>query len=133
MARVDLDMSEVRSLAADMRQVDSRLVRHVNPVLKKGAQNIKLEMQNNFRTSGTFGFRYVASTISYDLHEYSGFGGGEMYAEIGPEKPAGTLANVAVFGTSRGGGTVPDPAQALANEAVNFGKALSDLAEDLIL
>lgn len=129
MARVDLDMSEVRTLAADMTAVDGRLARHVIPVVKKGALNIKQEIRQNFQASANGGFRYVGSTVSFDLTTSSD----EITAEIGPTKPTGALANVAVFGTSRGGGTVPDPAQALANEAVSFGKALADLAQDLVL
>ena len=130
--RVDIDASEVRSLAADMAQVDGRLVRHIIPVLKKGAQNIKEEVRNNFRASGNAGFRYVGGTVSYDLHEFSGFGGGEIYAEIGPTKPAGTLANVAIFGTSRGGGTVADLTGPLANEAVAFGNNLAQIGSELV-
>ena len=129
---IEIDASELRDLAADMRAVDGRLTRHIIPVLKRGAQNIKGEIQDNFRASGNRGFQAVARSVSYDLHEFSGFGGGEMFAEIGPEKPGGALANVAIFGTSRGGGTVPDPAGALANEAVNFGAALADLAEEIV-
>lgn len=129
MARIDLDMSEVRDLAADMRAVDGRLARHIIPTVKKGAQNIKQEIAENFRASGNAGFRYVGGTVSYDLTTSVN----EISAEIGPVKGAGSLANVAVFGTSRGGGTVPDPAQALANEAVGFGKALGEVAEGLIL
>lgn len=129
MARIDLDMSEVRDLAADMRAVDGRLARHIIPTVKRGAQNIKTEIRDNFRASGNAGFRYVGGTVSYDLRTSTG----EIAAEIGPVKGSGSLANVAVFGTSRGGGTVPDPAGALANEAVSFGKALADLGEDIIL
>lgn len=125
---VDLDMSEVRELAADMRKVDGRLARHLVPVVSKGALNIKKEIAETFRASGNAGFRYVGSTVSYDLTTSTD----EIAAEIGPTKPAGALANVAVFGTSRGGGTVADPAQALTNEAVGFGKALADLGEELI-
>ena len=88
---IEIDASELRDLAADMRAVDGRLTRHIIPVLKRGAQNIKSEVQDNFRASGNRGFQAVARSVSYDLHEFSGFGGGEMFAEIGPEKPAGAL------------------------------------------
>lgn len=125
---VDLDMSEVRELAADMRAVDGRLARHLIPVVSKGALNIKREIADSFRASGNAGFRYVGSTVSYDLTTSTD----EIAAEIGPTKPTGALANVAIFGTSRGGGTVADPAHALANEAIGFGKALADLGEELI-
>lgn len=127
--RVSLDMSEVKTLAADMRAVDGRLARHLIPTVSKGALNIKNEIRDNLRASGNAGFRYVASTVSYDLTTSES----EISAEIGPTKPAGALANVAFFGTSRGGGTVQEPAHALANEAADFGRALADIAKELIL
>ena len=128
MARIDLDMSEVATLAADMRAVEGRLARHLVPAVSKGALNIKQDMQANFRAASNPGFRHVGSTVSYDLTTSSG----EISAEIGPTKPAGALANVAIWGTSKGGGGVPDPSKALANEVTAFGKALADIAEEII-
>lgn len=128
MARIDLDMSEVTTLAADMRAVDGRLARHLVPVVSKGALNIKQEIRDSFRASSNKGIRYVGSTVSYDLTTTTG----EISAEIGPTKPAGSLANIAIWGTSKGGGGVPDPSLALANEAIGLGKALADIAEEII-
>lgn len=128
MASISIDASEVTALAADMRMVDGRLARHIIPVVSKGALAIKNEIRDNFHASGNAGFRYVGSTVSYDLTTSVS----EISAEIGPTKPAGALANVAIFGTSRGGGTVPDLTGALANEAVPFGEALLDLAEEIV-
>ena len=90
MANVDLDMSEVRELAVDMTRVDARLTRHLMPVVRKGAVNIKDAMQADLRKSSNKGFQYVASTVSYDELD-GGFG-----AEIGPTKPGGALANISL-------------------------------------
>lgn len=128
MASVSIDASELRTLAADMTGVDGRLARHIRPVLSKAALNIKQDSAKAFQSSGNAGFRYVGSTVSYDIEQSSS----EVSAEIGPSKPAGALANVAIFGTSRGGGTVPDLTVALAAEAPNLEKYLGDLAEELI-
>jgi hypothetical protein len=128
MPRIHLDMSEVAALAADLRAVDGRLARHLVPAVSKGALNIKQEMQANFRAASNPGVRHVGNTISYDLTTSSG----EISAEIGPTKPSGALANVAIWGTSKGGGGVPDPSKALANEATAFGKALADIAEEIL-
>jgi hypothetical protein len=66
--------------------------------------------------------------VNYDLET----DGGELVAEIGPDKDlSGNLANIAYFGTWKGGGTVPDPVGALEAEAPNFEKALGDLVEEL--
>lgn len=128
MARVEIDTSQMRELVADMRGVDGRLARHIIPVVERGALNIKNEITNNFRASSNAGFRSTGRTVSYDIHTSSD----EISAEIGPTKPAGALANIAIWGTSRGGGSVPDPAEALASEAVGFGRALGDLAEEIM-
>ena len=126
MANVELDMNEVRTLAVDMSKVDSRLTRHLVPVVRKGGVNIKNAMQADLRKSGNAGFRHVASTVSFDELD------GGLGAEIGPTKPAGALANVAFFGTSRGGGTVRDPGEALADEEPNFIRELGRVAEELM-
>ena len=124
MTRISIDTSELRTLAADMRAVDGRLARHIVPVVSKGALNIKKQIQADFRASGNAGFRYVAGTVSYDLETSTD----AISAEIGPDKPSGALANIAVFGSSRGGGTVPDPAKALEAEADGFAQHLAELA-----
>ena len=121
-----LDMSEVRTLAADMSKVDERLTRHLIPVVRKGAVNIKNAIQADLRKSSNAGFRHVATTVSFDELD-GGFG-----AEIGPTKPAGALANVAFFGTSRGGGTVRDPWHAVEDEEPGFIRELEKVAEGLV-
>lgn len=128
MVEVSIDAHEVRELAADFTRVPGELARHAIPVLSKGALNIKNQMRDSFRESRNAGFRYVAQTVTYDLHTE----GSEYSAEVGPDKDrGGALANVAIFGTPRGGGTVADPREALEAEAPRFEKALADLAEEL--
>lgn len=125
---ISIDASEAGVLAADMRAVDSRLTRWVGPVIEKGANNIKKELQAEMRTSSSFGV--VAPGISYDLTS----SGSSFEAEVGPVKGSpGSLANIAYFGGSRGGGgTVADPQGALDSEAPRFADALADLAADLV-
>ena len=127
MPEISIDAHEVRELAADFTRVPGELSRHAIPVLSKGALNIKNQMRESFEASGNAGFRYVGRTVSYDLTTE----GNELSAEIGPDKPSGALANVAIFGTPRGGGTVADPREALEAEAPRFTEALADLAEEL--
>ena len=127
MPEISIDAHEVRELAADFTRIPGELSRHAIPVLSKGALDIKNQMRESFEVSGNAGFKYVGRTVSYDLHTE----GNELSAEIGPTKPEGALANVAIFGTPRGGGTVADPREALEAEAPRFEKALADLAEEL--
>ena len=121
MASVSVELSEVRAFARELEDAPLKVVREIIPVVRKGAVNIKSDMQADLRGSSNAGFRHVASTVSYDVLD-GGFG-----VEVGPSKPAGALANVAYFGTSRGGGTVADPVGALQAEVPRFEKAIDDI------
>lgn len=126
MASVSVDLSEVRTLATDLRGVEPRLSRHIKPAIAKGAGNIKSQLREEASNSRHF---RMANHISYDLLD-GGFG-----AEIGPEKVgAGNLANIAYFGGANGGGgTVPDPRGALDAEAPRFLSELARLAVEAVL
>jgi len=124
MAGISVDTSEVRAAVADLTSVDSRLRPDVAGVVKKGAQNVKDDLQAEARKSRHF--RGFAPGISYDMK-------GDFEAEIGPTKGRpGSLANIAYFGTSRGGGTVEEPAEALQREIPEFEKRLGDIAEKVV-
>lgn len=121
MGSVSVELSEVRAFARELEDAPLKVVREIIPVMRKGAVNIKSDMQADLRGSSNAGFQYVASTVSYDVLD-GGFG-----VEVGPSKPSGALANVAYFGTSRGGGTVADPVGALQAEIPRFEKAIDDI------
>lgn len=95
----------------------------VEAVVERGALNIKKQLVAEMQRSPHF--KGVARGITYDMRTVGGFGGGAIEAEIGPESSGpGALANVAYFGTARGGGTVPDPSGALEAESRRFEDAL---------
>jgi len=124
MASISVDTSELRAAVADMTSVDSRLRPDVAAVVKKGAQNVKEDLQAQARKSRHF--RGFAPGISYDMVD-------DFEAEIGPAKgKPGSLANIAYFGTSRGGGTVEEPGEALQREVPSFEKYLGDIAEKVV-
>ena len=125
---IEVDTSELRALAADLGRAPDKVQQGIRPVIAKGALNIKTEMQMDLASSTHF--RGITFSVSYDTKVDSG----GVEAEIGPDKgrAGGALANIAYFGTSRGGGTVPDPQVALTAEAPRFEKALSDLLGDLL-
>lgn len=117
---VTLDMSQVRALVADFKAAPADIARKVPPVVKRGANNIKDQLREEMAGSEHFG--QVAAFITYDEVD------GGFAAEIGPEaRGAGLLENIAYFGTSRGGGTVPPPEGALQAEAPRFLAAMADL------
>ena len=125
---VTIDTSEVRALAADMRAVDSRLVRHVIHVVEKGAVNVKADMRAAANNSKHF---KIARSITYDLS----YPDGAVEAEVGPTLGgAGSLAGIAYFGGANGGGgTIEDPQGAADREAPRFEQALSEVAAWAVL
>ena len=127
MTGIEIDTTEVRSLAADATRMPGELSRWLRPAVSKGALNIKRAMQQDLEESGNAGIRHVARSISYDLTDT----GTTVEAEIGPDKPSGALANIAYFGTSRGGGHTRGPVEPLNEEAEAFQKAIADIVEDI--
>lgn len=127
MSGVEIDTSEVRQFAADATRLPGELSRWLRPAVSKGALNIKRAMQQDLQQSGNAGIRHVARSISYDLID----GDNTVEAEIGPDKPSGALANIAYFGTSKGGGHTRDPIEALNEESAAFEKAIADIVEDI--
>lgn len=113
---------DVNALAAELANAANIPPAAVQAVVAKGAQNIKRQLQAE--ADGSRHFR-ISRHISYDVK--ARLGGAE--AEVGPEKVgAGNLANIAYFGTSRGGGaSLPDPAGALNDEIPGFEAALAAL------
>lgn len=118
---VTIDTSGLRGLASRLDGEPSRIAREVRASLVLGAVHIKGQMRAEMQASRHF--RGVASSITFDLIE-SPTG---LTAEIGPEATSGSpgnLANIAHFGSSRGGGTVPDPVGALNAEEPRFEAAV---------
>ncbi len=132
MASISMDTSELRALAADMTQAASSIDGKVLPIIEHGAVNIKARLRAEMGSSRSF--KGIVPSIGYDMHSGQMFGVGVIEAEIGPKSgpgDPGNLANIAYFGSSRGGGTVPDPQGALDAEAPNVEKYLGDLIGDL--
>lgn len=127
MTGIEIDTTEVRQIAADATRLPGELSRWLRPAVSRGALNIKRTMQADLEQSGNAGIRAVARSISYDLID----GDHTIEAEIGPDKPSGALANIAYFGTSRGGGHTRDPIEPLNEEAEAFQKAVAEIVEDL--
>ncbi|WP_298046964.1 hypothetical protein [uncultured Bifidobacterium sp.] len=72
----------------------------ISASVKKGAQNVKNSIRDDLNGSGNAAFREIP--VSYTVRESAG----RITAEIGPTKGgAGSLANIAFFGTAKGGGT----------------------------
>lgn len=125
-----MDMSEVVSFAAELEGVPQALARHAIPVLKRFAQDVKTDMQTDFRSSGNRGFQKIANFVRYD-DVTPGAGGYET--EVGVDKGgAGSLANLAVYGTPKGGGSHPRPDQIAVWHQPAYEKSLQDMAAEIL-
>lgn len=123
------DASELRSFSRDLGTAATLAAPLVRAVVMKGAVNIKKTMRADMQASTHF--KAVSRSIGFD--EVTTVGG--VAADIGPRSgpgEPGNLANIAYFGTSRGGGTVRDPQEVLDEEALRFEKALGDVLEGLL-
>lgn len=115
--------AELRKLANDLGRIAGDAVKDVDAVLKKGAQNIKTEMQAD--VSASKHFKGMAGSITYDSHYLPG----KARYVVGPDKGrrGGALGNIYYFGTSRGGGS-GDIEKPLRSEEPRLVSALEALA-----
>lgn len=131
---VSLDDSELRLLSQDLGLVPNGIIPKVKGVVRKGAVNVKNTMQKDLR--GSSSFRHAAQSVDFDEISTGAFGATSIAAEIGPNKSrhkAAGLAGFAYFGGAMGGGgTVRDPAEALAEEAPAFEEYLAQALEGLL-
>lgn len=120
-----IDATEVKHLAADLGQIEARLVPKIKPVVSKGALNIKNQLVREANESTHFSS--LSRAIGYELSE----GADGVEAEIGPQKERNAAAGLlgAYWGWSRGGGgTLPDPLLALEAEEPRFVQSIAEVA-----
>lgn len=116
------DDGTLDGLVLDLGHAAEDIRGKVRPIVSKGALNVKRQLRDEAKASDYF---KVAPFINYDLTDHAD----EIFAEVGPRKEhGGALANIAYFGGARGGGgTLPDPKEALDAEAPRYVSALEDL------
>lgn len=125
---VSVDVSELRRLAVDLDRSAADVAKGIQAVVAKGAVNLRQMMRDDMRESPSFA--PIASAITFDLR-VSGDG---VEAEVGPRKGSpGSLANIAYFGGSNGGGGTVDIMGPLGEEAPRFEQALVDLIDGAVL
>ena len=100
MSDITIDASELTAFGRRVAAAHAMASVKVAQAVKKGAQNVKNSIRDDLNGSGNKAFRSIP--ITYTVSETPG----RITAEIGPTKGgAGSLANIAFFGTARGGGT----------------------------
>lgn len=125
---MDIDANELRSLSADITRAGDKVLPDVEKVVFKGAMNVKNGMRRQAESSRSF--KGISPSISFDLTASAN----GVEAEIGPKHgpgEAGNLANIAYFGTSRGGGTV-DFEGPLREEQPKFEKAIAEVLKNVL-
>jgi hypothetical protein len=128
MAGFTIDTREVDKLAMDLAAAPARVIPEVEAVLKRGAQNIKRGMQQDFSRSRHFG--QVAPTVSYDRRGFASSIGFEIGPTIGG---SGSLAGVAVEGGARGGGGTVNVDAPLAGESLRVQRELGKVLAKAVL
>lgn len=94
-----IDAGQINELAEKLATVAARKHVLVAAAVKHGAQNIKESVQSDLQSSGNRAIRHIG--VTYEMKGK----GTVIEADIGPRKGgASDLANIAFFGTSRGGG-----------------------------
>ena len=121
------DVSELNTLAADLRQVGPATARKVPSVVRKAGLNIRDDWRADAARSRHF--QQIGPTSTMD--ERRDAGGFEV--EVGPNRRyrAARLAGIWMFGGANGGGgTGQDPTVHLDKEAPRLADALADLIGD---
>lgn len=100
--------------------------------VRVGVQNAleqaKGRAREAYSTHPDKGFQAVGSTFSYETRG----SGGVVEAEFGPSKPRGALANIAIWGTSKGGGGMPHPSEFMDQHVLDeIGDTLDEIVRSL--
>lgn len=98
--RIKFDVSELATLAEDLRGAGQRFSDQVPRIIKRGAQNIKTDAQQRIRAQSRGGYvKQYPSSISYDIEQSRR----KVTATIGPDKSKaqGALGNLLEYGSAK--------------------------------
>lgn len=123
----DIDLSQVRALAADMHAARSGFHGEARKVVSKGALNVKNDMAGAARTGSRGGGTHnrIAADISYDFV-------GPLSADVGPTLGDTGSLQLLYFGNSNTGPSIPDPIRSANKEANPLERHLADVGEDAV-
>lgn len=121
---ISFDASEVKALALDLSKAPGRIQRKAPKVIETGAFKTKRNLQRMAK-----GHRYLSGlggAVAYDRIA-------DLEYEIGFDKGGvGSLANVAVYGTSNNAPVMGSPLDALRMELPAIMRHLGDEGEDAV-
>lgn len=122
------DASELENFAMDLGRAGNKALKDVEKVVFKGAMNLKRDMAQELQSSRHF--RSIAKSVDFDIESRPNGVEAEIGPKSGPGEP-GNLANIAYFGTSRGGGTV-DFMKPFEEEKPRFEQAIREVLGDIL-
>lgn len=100
MSDVTVDASELTAFGRRVAAAHAMASVKVAQAVKKGAQNVKEGVISDLQTSSNYAISRIG--IGYEM----GSTGTTVYADVSPrDGGASDLANIAFFGTAKGGGT----------------------------
>lgn len=124
MDQVSFDTSQLDQYGALLEAAPDKLAKLAVATVSKTMLDTKRQQELDFLRSRNKGFRAIARHVHYTTPEVSGI---NITSRLGVRKSgAGRLANIAVFGTYKGGGTHMHPSYYLRQE---LPKARSAFAE----
>lgn len=127
MSDVTIDASELTVFGRRVAAAHAKASIAVAKAVKKGAQNVKESIQEDVAGSGNASIRKVQ--VGYEL----GGTGTTVYADVSPrDDGASDLANIAFFGTAKGGGTHAFYEHA-ETELPPLAEYVADAADDMLI
>lgn len=122
---MSVDFGDVEAFAKALDDQGAKVILAQRQVVKRGALNVKKRLQRE--AQGVAHAPGFPRAITFDVE----LTGGEVVADIGPEKGgAGSLA-LLYLGNSKTGPRLPDPMLAADAEAEVMAEWLGKVAEDI--
>ena len=127
MSDMTVDASELTAFGRRVASAHAKASIAVAKAVKKGAQNVKEVVISDLQTSWNYAISRIG--IGYEM----GSTGTTIYADVSQrDGGASDLANIAFFGTAKGGGT-HDFYEAAETELPTLAEYVADAADDMLI
>ena len=124
MSDITIDASELTAFGRRVAAAHAMASVKVAQAVKKGAQNVKEGVISDLQTSSNYAISRIG--IGYEM-------GSTIYADVSPrDGGASDLANIAFFGTAKGGGTHWFY-QFAEQELPTLAEYVGDAADDMLI
>lgn len=111
----DDDFTELLELAAEIQSAPPETAPFIEKAIEVSARHLKDGWRSRAQISRYYPKTYAAA-IDYDMHGFAGFGGGEIYAEVGPKLHTTPGASAGFL--EEGGGGVAGPPHHAGRDAL---------------